>query len=118
MLVAFCLVVAVCLACAPAAGRREATAADCGADQDCVWAAPMSCEGDNCAYLHFGGGIQTKSACALLGAGSPCPATCEDMHVDLAGTCQSARVVLQSAGPANAEEIGNFDGHVARRRES
>ena len=54
----------------------------------------------------------------MLGDGSPRPAMCEDMHVDLAGTCQSARVVLQSAGPATAEEIGNFDGHVARRRES
>ena len=102
-----------------AACRAHMTSADCGDNPGCVWAAaPMSCEGGNCAHLHFGGGIQTKSACALLGAGSPCPATCEDMHVDLAGTCQSARVVLQSAGPANAEEIGNFDGHVARRRES
>ena len=54
----------------------------------------------------------------MLGDGSPRPAMCEDMHVDLAGTCQSARAVLQSAGPATAEEIGNFDGHVARRRES
>ena len=96
-----------------AACRAHMTSADCGDNPGCVWAAaPMSCEGGNCAHLHFGGGIQTKSACALLGEGSAYQAACEDVHIALAGKWQSAHVLLQSLGPATAEEIGNFDLHV------
>ena len=85
---------------------------ECASSSDCIWAAPMSCEGDKCAYLHFGGGIQTKSACVLLGKGSPYQTACEAVHIGLTSKWAEKHVLLQSIGPASAEEVGNFNAHV------